>query len=300
MKLVYNLPFKKAFFLGVSGNVPGTKPQWPPLPLYLETSLFACVFLNYYPVYLLFRFGSNLQDKVWQKRQKWKILHSTPVPRNPSLQRFISVYYLLICLNCANIERWHFKDLGLKNDLSPPVMQIRFTITDWWLWERVGTRRQETARYCRSGGRGSQTLNSRGSFRAEPRCGAELWLIGSRSTCTHQAWLPCTLSLSWEPKLSLLHIHHKTETLYRYSQIEGGWWLSGGEYSRGKAARTANDLLRGTGPWQSSSILILKSRRPPANAYLPKKIMQLQGQFYHGLSSFLAELNKRRRVTQVI
>lgn len=40
----------------------------------------------------------------------------------------------------------------------------------------------------------------------------------------------------------------------------------------------------------------LKSRRPPSEADLPEKITQLQGQFYHGLSSFPAELNKRWRV----
>lgn len=39
----------------------------------------------------------------------------------------------------------------------------------------------------------------------------------------------------------------------------------------------------------------LKSQHPPSEADLPEKITQLQGQFYHGLSSFPAELNKRWR-----
>lgn len=156
--------------------------------------------------------------------------------------------------------------------------------------------KHETTWYCWSCGGCGETLNSRGSFGSELRRRAELWLDGSCSTCTHRAWLPFTLSLSWEPKFSLLHIYPKEETLYRYSRIDRGRWLSGGEYNPGKAPRTATNPLCETVPWQTSTILILKSRHPPPDAYLPKKIMQLQGQFYHGLSSFPAELNKRWRV----
>lgn len=47
---------------------------------------------------------------------------------------------------------------------------------------------------------------------------------------------------------------------------------------------------------QTSTSLVPKSLRLPPCAYLPKKIMQLRGHFYHDLSSFPAELNKRWRV----
>lgn len=49
-------------------------------------------------------------------------------------------------------------------------------------------------------------------------------------------------------------------------------------------------------PGQPPPLWSVKSRPPPAQADLPEKITQLQGQFYHGSSSFPAELNKRWRV----
>lgn len=47
---------------------------------------------------------------------------------------------------------------------------------------------------------------------------------------------------------------------------------------------------------QPPPVWSVKSRPPPSRADSPEKITQLQGQFYRGLSSFPAELNKRWRV----
>lgn len=114
------------------------------------------------------------------------------------------------------------------------------------------------------------------------------------STCTSHAWLPLALSLSWEPKFSLLHTHRKEETRHRRSQIDCGQWLSGGECTRQSHQWLICWVKRGQPPplWSA------KSQRPPAEAEVPEKAMQLQGQFCHGLSSFPAELNKRWRVVK--
>lgn len=53
-----------------------------------------------------------------------------PASRIHSFRRFISVYYLLIYLDCPSIWSWHFKDLGVKNDPSPLVMQVRLITMD--------------------------------------------------------------------------------------------------------------------------------------------------------------------------